>query len=228
MPKISRHRQTIARHEPTGLYERIIISDPSKFKDVAKRRRLPKFSKKAIIYPPFDPELARQGSKDIQELALLARLTSELRLLDRISEPAPPLIKRIGPPLNTSLVTPPEYKSLPATLRFRRTKILFRIKEYNELFHATVGRLDPLFEKVDLGVGISQEVREQMMKMGKDLDSLYQDLEEKGHKLTNKQWRLLKRDLKRIGHVSFEHLSTRLEEICNKLLELELNFDYGV
>ena len=107
MPKISRHRQTIARHEPTGLYERIIISDPSKFKDVAKRRRLPKFSKEAIIYPPFDPELARQGSKDIQELALLARLTSELRLLDRISEPAPPLIERIGPPLNTSLVTPP-------------------------------------------------------------------------------------------------------------------------
>lgn len=165
MPKVSRKRIVLAKEEPTGLLERIVISNPHKFDHVAKRRRLPK-----PVYRPPD--------------------------------------------------------ELPPGLHFRKTKILRRIEEYGNIFEATVERLEPVFLKLKTAKGISSEVREKLEKMGTEFNTLWTDLDQRGSKLTNKQWRYIKRDLKRIGRVSFTNLSTRFVEVCNELAALDITFAY--
>ena len=43
----------------------------------------------------------------------------------------------------------------------------------------------------------------------------------------NKEWRILKKQLKAIGRISFENLNQRLPEICKEIDALNLSFDYG-
>lgn len=226
MPKISRHRTTIARHEPTGLYERITISDPHKFKDVGKHHVPYKPFHKPLVHHPADPEIMRQGDEDIKRLALLASLLKQLRDLEHAPTPAPsvPLIDRIEPrPVTYDLP-----KAIPKTLRFRKKQNINRVKDYNILFGATVDRLDTFVGMVETDTRLTAETRDGTLKWVTDLDNLYHELEARERKLTNKQWRLIKRDLKRIGRVSFVNLRNRLPEICEELLKLELNFSYGV
>ena len=94
-------------------------------------------------------------------------------------------------------------------------------------------RLDPLFTKLNqveeeehLGhaVRVPREVRDVLWSWWNDFEDLYEALEDKGHKLTNKQWRNLKGALKKIGGVSLEGLSHRLEDICKELAGLNITF----
>ncbi|EED84628.1 predicted protein [Postia placenta Mad-698-R] len=158
-----------AKHEPTGLLERIAIHNTHKFDDVGKPRR--------IAGPSYEYE-------------------------------------------------PP--KPLP-DIHFQRTKILLRTSEYNEMFAATADRLEPVFARMEKEEGsLEPEVVAKVRRMGDGFDELYHGLEKKARRLTNRHWRVIKRDLKRIGHVSFEDLSSRLPDICNELASLNITFKYEV
>ena len=221
MPKVSRNRIVHARNEPTGLLERITISDPHRFDSVGKPRRVNNPAHKPIIHRPYDPELAQQSQDDINRLSLLARLTHERRLLDRISEPAPPLIERIAPAYEAPQPLP--------DVHFRKTKIIERTKNFTTMFEATATRLEPLMQKVQAfeeEEGGTIPERKQLSQMLDGLDTLYYELEAKAPKLSNKHWRFIKRDLKRIGKVSFHDLSTRYKEIVSELVALHITFEY--
>jgi len=222
MPKVSRKRIVLAKEEPTGLLERIVISNPHKFDHVAKRRRLPKPVYRPLVHRPFDPIRAQEADERIKRLRRLAHLIQKRKLLDRLSDTKPPLLERIEP--RTPEYQPPD--ELPPGLHFRKTKILRRIEEYGNIFEATVERLEPVFLKLKTAKGISSEVREKLEKMGTEFNTLWTDLDQRGSKLTNKQWRYIKRDLKRIGRVSFTNLSTRFVEVCNELAALDITFAY--
>ncbi|EED82554.1 predicted protein [Postia placenta Mad-698-R] len=119
-------------------------------------------------------------------------------------------------------------KPLP-DIHFQRTKILLRTSEYNEMFAATADRLEPVFARMEKEEGsLEPEVVVKVRRMGDGFDELYHGLEKKARRLTNRHWRVIKRDLKRIGHVSFEDLSSRLPEICNELASLNITFKYEV
>ncbi|THU75335.1 hypothetical protein K435DRAFT_771627 [Dendrothele bispora CBS 962.96] len=144
----------------------------------------------------------------------------------------PPLIDRIdiSPPPYTPYAIPPP---LPTCIHFRKTKILHCIKEYRVLFDPVINRLYPLFQKLneddrneDLGlpVKVPGEVRERLWSWWNALNDLYYDFEERGHSLTNKEWRILKGALKSIGKISLSNLNDRLLDICSELEALDLNY----
>ncbi|EED85979.1 predicted protein [Postia placenta Mad-698-R] len=119
-------------------------------------------------------------------------------------------------------------KPLP-DIHFQRTKILLHTSEYNEMFAATADRLEPVFAQMEKEEGnLELEVVAKVRRMSDGFDELYHGLEKKARWLTNRHWRVIKRDLKRIGHVSFEDLSSRLPEICNELASLNITFKYEV
>ncbi|EED83949.1 predicted protein [Postia placenta Mad-698-R] len=119
-------------------------------------------------------------------------------------------------------------KPLP-NIHFQRMKILLCTSEYNEMFAATADRLEPVFARMEKEEGnLEPEVVAKVRRIGDGFDKLYHGLEKKACQLTNRHWRVIKRNLKRIGHVSFEDLSSRLLEICNELASLNIIFKYEV
>ncbi|KAJ3019198.1 hypothetical protein NUW54_g144 [Trametes sanguinea] len=145
MPKISRDRKIIAKEEPSGMYHCILLRPLSHY-ELPKLRRDRLHAPPIVVTPrPFDPERARQAEEDIKQLAqrhyewVASQAQPSLPLIDRISGPYQPLIERLGAPIQLD-----EYKPVPSNLRFRKTKILYRIKEYEKLFAPTVDRLTPV------------------------------------------------------------------------------------
>ncbi|OSX55755.1 hypothetical protein POSPLADRAFT_1063590 [Postia placenta MAD-698-R-SB12] len=117
-------------------------------------------------------------------------------------------------------------KPLP-NIHFQHTKILLRTSEYNKMFAATADRLEPVFAQMEKEEGsLEPEVVAKVRRMGDGFDELYHGLEKKVRRLTNRHWRVIKCDLKRIGHVSFEDLSSRLPDICNELASLNITFKH--
>ncbi|EED83348.1 predicted protein [Postia placenta Mad-698-R] len=209
------------KHEPTGLLERIAIHNMHKFNDVGKPRRIVRPTIKPLIRRPFNPERAEKAKHDIEELALRAHLFKKQQLLDRISDPAPPLIDRIDMQAGPSYEYKPP-KPLP-DIHFQRTKILLRTSDRQ------ADRLEPVFARMEKEEGsLEPEVVAKVRRMGDGFDELYHGLEKKARRLTNRHWRVIKRNLKRIGHVSFEDLSSRLPDICNELASLNITFKYKV
>ncbi|EED85256.1 predicted protein [Postia placenta Mad-698-R] len=232
-----------AKHEPTGLLERIAIHNTHKFDDVGKPRRtwhtgtrgfalfLKKLPHRGAHIKSIEGlgayQRAEKAKHDIEELALRTHLFKKQQLLDRISDPAPPLIDRIDMQAGPSYEYEPP-KPLP-DIHFQCTKILLRTSEYNEMFAATADRLEPVFARMEKEEGnLEPEVVAKVRRMGDGFDELYHGLEKKARRLTNRHWRVIKRDLKRIGHVSFEDLSSHLPEICNELASLSITFKYEV
>ncbi|KAG7098453.1 hypothetical protein E1B28_000403 [Marasmius oreades] len=212
----------------------IVISDEVKgmFNHVASR----KVSKAPHYPPPVNKRshseslaLQQESREDTMVLSLLARMGMEKQqqsLQDRISSPPSPLISRISP--HYSPYTPPP--SIATNLHFRRTKLLKHIKEFSPLLEAVKIRLDPFMQKLmvedereydGLTIRVPKEVRDYLFTFHERFEDLYQNLEEKGHKLTNKQWRELKGALKKIGGISLVNLEDRLLEICKEFVALE-------
>ncbi|CDO76952.1 hypothetical protein BN946_scf184271.g2 [Trametes cinnabarina] len=139
MPKISRDRKIIAKEEPSGMYHCILLHPLSHYK-LPKLRRDRLHAPPIVVTPrPFDPERARKADEDIKQLAqrhyewVASQAQSSQPLINRISGPYQPLIERLGAPVQLD-----EYKPIPGNLHFRKTKILYRIKEYKKLFVPTI------------------------------------------------------------------------------------------
>ena len=220
MPKITAKNSTLARFDPTGQSERIVISDTHKFDWVARQKHRKHKDPVPLRARIFDPEIGQEALNDIRRKAVIGWLMHERTLLERISSPPPPLITRLEPRDTYEIPKP-----LP-DIKFRKTKILLRTEEYNGLFAATADRLEPLFAKLEKDGGLDPITTNRMRKLADEIDDLYHNLEEKAHKLTNKHWRLIKRDLKKISHISFANLGDRFPEICSQLVSLDLTFKY--
>ena len=95
------------------------------------------------------------------------------------------------------------------------------------LFVPTVERLTPLIKKALADDRISEDVKMRFNVWGKEFNELWVNLDNRGHKLTNKEWRILKRQLKAIGQISFANLEQRLPEICQEIDALNLSFNFG-
>ncbi|PSR73857.1 hypothetical protein PHLCEN_2v10318 [Hermanssonia centrifuga] len=118
-----------------------------------------------------------------------------------------------------------EVKPLP-NICFHCTRILLRTEKYNNFFAATADTLDLLYDKLKQDGVVSEEIRVWLKKMGDEFNNLYHGLEKRAHALTNKQWRCIKRDLKRIGRISFAQPTTWLAVICKELVDLDISFNY--
>ncbi|KAL7279395.1 hypothetical protein ACG7TL_007236 [Trametes sanguinea] len=209
MPRISKDRKVIAKAEPLGLYERILLKPLNRYKLPILRRRRLHAPPIIVVSRPHDPERGRRHQEAIEQLRerhyeWLAEQKAKLS--------PPPLIDRIS----------------DLNLHFRKTKILSRIKEFENLFVPTVERLTPLIKKALADDRISEDVKMRFNVWGKEFNELWVDLDNRGHKLTNKEWRILKRQLKAIGQISFANLEQRLPEICQEIDALNLSFNFAM
>ena len=235
MPKIIKEH-IFAFDESAYTMERISISRETrkKFKEAGKVRRV---LKPPRAKPPQTPYLSKEDLEEIQQetqerlssLTLLARLTQEKKSLeDRLSDTPMPLIKPIKYQPHQYQIPPP----IPNTLHFHQTKKLLRIKEFKNIIEPTLTRITPFFEKIGgdhLGPhatlqdkAIEDARLDPLWKWLRRLEDIVEDIDEVGHKFTAAEWRKLKGACKRVGKVSLQDLSTRLPEISNTLLSLDI------
>ena len=88
------------------------------------------------------------------------------------------------------------------------------------MFEATVTRLEAVFDQMELLEKQQGKEFPDLKAWAQRMDDLYHNLEEQGHSLTHKQWRIIKRDLKAIGRISFKDLDTRFTQVCQDLSNL--------
>ncbi|KAF7977522.1 hypothetical protein HWV62_3282 [Athelia sp. TMB] len=132
--------------------------------------------------------------------------------------PSGSLIDRIGPPI----YEPP--KPIPPGIRFKKSKILERIKEFQIPVLATGERLTYFQNKVD-SLGLNEKYLDNVDKLIKNFHKL--DLEFIAHRLTNKQWCLLKRDMNMVKRIDFGE-SGNWDVACSEVAALGRQgcFDY--
>ncbi|KAJ3739624.1 hypothetical protein EV360DRAFT_76828 [Lentinula raphanica] len=113
----------------------------------------------------------------------------------------------------------------------KQDAVLKRIKEFEGVLQATKIRLEPVFRELNSeeykeyngqAFRISNQDRNSLWGWYNDLEDLYQDLDKRGHQLSNKNWREIKGICTKIGKVNFQSLYTRLPEICKELLDLNI------
>ena len=229
MPKANKNTiRAWDESKPVPLLERISLSKETrqKYADVCKPRKVVKpKSGKPVIHPltlQERLELVREREEWCAERALLSRITLErARLIDRIEARQAPL--EVPPAPEKEEYKPPA--PLPEGIKFKKTAVLHRIKDYDVLISATRQRLIPLFKKLnekEHAARVPEEVMDNIWKWWDRLQTLGDELDKIGPDIKVTQWRHFKGALKRIGKVSFKDLDSRLPEICNELAKLNI------
>jgi len=236
MPKVPRC-SVIAMDKSTGLYEVIKLSKANRVKFA--KIGAPNFQKLPVLVPldkgpPLTPteseELSGHHQEHRETLSLLSRLTLERKTLEeRLSDPPTPLplIHRLSDKPKPIHIPPP----IPKTLKFCKSKLLKRIKEFKPNLTSTLVRLQPIAkklneeaerEKMGLPITVSPEVGIRLWDIYQRLEKLEEKLDTIGHTLTNAQWRKMGVSLRSIGRVSFENLAKRFPEVCKELDNLDI------
>ena len=115
------------------------------------------------------------------------------------------------------------FSSYPPELHFCKNKKLLRIKEYKELLEPTLDRISSFFTKMSENKTWAENPQyDSLWKWFNWLQDIIIELDEIGHKLTAKEWRVLKDACKRLKNVDFSKPATRVPEICKALLELNI------
>jgi len=115
------------------------------------------------------------------------------------------------------------FSSCPPELHFCKNKKLLRIKEYKELLEPTLDRISPFFTKMSKNKTWAEDPQyDSLWKWFNRLQDIIIELDEIGHKLIAKEWRILKGTCKHLKNIDFSKPATRVPEICKALLELNI------
>lgn len=178
-------------------------------------------------------EYLLEAEREAAEKSLLNRLTIERRLLiDRITNPPLPLIERISEPgPSQPTYTPP--LPIPNSLHFVQTKKLKRLEDLNKVLTGLRVALDPVFEHLrseeenerfhGIRPRVSKEIRDNLWGWYDEVQEIGLREQDEWRKYTNKQWRYLFGNLKKIKKVSTENPKDRLSEICTQLYTLKID-----
>jgi len=115
------------------------------------------------------------------------------------------------------------FSSCPLELHFCKNKKLLCIKEYKELLKPTLDCISPFFTKMSENKTWAEDSQyNSLWKWFNRLQDIIIELDEIGHKLTAKKWRILKGACKCLKNVDFSKPATRVPKICKALLELNI------
>jgi hypothetical protein len=168
-------------------------------------------------------EVQSRAPQEVDPTQDLTDCMSQLRLGSHIitNTPTPSNI-----PVPTLYQPPPP---IPEGLHFNKTKILLRKKEVSPMAIAVHLRLEALFKKLSKDdeletPRISEDVKDKLWGWGLDFESIYKDWDEICRIMTNKEWRSLVVNMRKVGRVSFKNLDKNLPAICNQLVALDIKF----
>ena len=138
--------------------------------------------------------------ESVKDKSLLERIgmnsTSSTKLYDKLIEANPCWYK----------VDNLYFSSCPPELYFRKNKKLLCIKEYKELLKPTLDRILPFFTKMSENKTWAEDPQyDSLWKWFNRLQDIIIELDEIGHKLTAKKWRILKGACKRLKNVDFSN-----------------------
>ena len=115
------------------------------------------------------------------------------------------------------------FTSCPPELHFCKTKKLLHIKEYKELLESTLDCISPFFTKMSENKTWAENPQyDSLWKWFNQLQDIIIELDDIGHKLSAKEWRMLKGACKCLKNVDFSKPASRVPEICKALLELNI------
>jgi len=169
----------------------------------------------------------RTTEKSLTErLSLNQKSTTAKPLVERLA-PAPytndPILQHLGMGPHTFQVGVYAFTTCPPDLHFWKTKKLLRIKEYKELLEPTLDCISLFFSKISENKSWAENPQyDSLWKWFNQLQDVIIELDEIGHKLTAKEWRMLKGACKRLKNVDFSKPATRVPDICKALLELDI------
>lgn len=121
-----------------------------------------------------------------------------------------------------------EFKDPDLTdLCFHKTKITKCEKEFKPLFEATFDRIDPFF-------GLIDQIKDKVLvawlrKWSTEFDNLYYNFDEGTRvidKMTDRDFKLLKKRFSQIKYVSFVKLKSQILEIAKELDRLKISFAF--
>ncbi|KAF7966451.1 hypothetical protein HWV62_38372 [Athelia sp. TMB] len=195
---------TVAKDDVSGIATTTTLNvNKTRFAKLSVNRRQKKSTKPMVpLRTRLDPErstenaitLEKHFDKQWELSALMDKYFKHIRSKRSVTPPpSGSLIDRIGP-----IYEPP--KPIPAGIRFKKSKILERIKDFQIPVLATGERLTYFQNKVD-SLGLNEKYLDNVDKLIKNFNKL--DLEFIAHRLTNKQWRLLRRDMNMVKRIDF-------------------------
>ena len=169
----------------------------------------------------------RTNEKSLAErLSLNQESTTAKPLVERL-KPAPytndPILKCLEMGPHTFQVGVYTFTTCPPDLYFCKTKKLLHIKEYKELLEPTLDHISLFFTKMSENKSWAENPQyDSLWKWFNRLQGVIIELDKIGHKLTAKEWRVLKGACKHLKNVDFSKPATRVPEICTALLELNI------
>ncbi|KAF7964614.1 hypothetical protein HWV62_4898 [Athelia sp. TMB] len=236
MPKVTTANSyprfvTVAKDDVSGIATTTTLNvNKTRFANLSVNRRQKKSTKPMVpLRTRLDPEESTENAinleSHIEDLWKIDAILSKYRKLERVK-------RSITPPLSRSLIDrmePPVYeisKPIPPGIRFKKTKIIERTKEYKIPILATGERLTYFQNKVD-SLGLNEKYLDDVDKLIKDFNRLRSDFDFIMHRLTNKQWRLLKRDMNMVKRIDFGE-SGNWDVACSEVAALGRQgcFDY--
>lgn len=238
-------RITVRAETQAKVYEEV----KGKLDEIARPKEREKYLLKRAQRRPVTRPLPKAEQQRINEeyeqrlwaLEQLSRLLVEEKiqknLEDRMSNPKPSLLSRMGPPPRLTQQEVEEMygddddmrgKVPKEAGRMQKSYIIDRTNEMMNLFKAVRLRLLPLGDRLADINDADEQLCDEVDKIFKDFDDLYDHFQEnKGEKkLKAKHYRWIKRDLKKIKYVSFEKLSTRYLDIAKEIAALGISFEY--
>ncbi|KAF7966483.1 hypothetical protein HWV62_38140 [Athelia sp. TMB] len=191
------HFVTVAKDDVSGITTTTTLNiNKSCFAKLSVNRKQKKSTKSMVpLRTRLNPERSTDNAIELEkhfdkQWALRAFMDDYFKHIrsERSITPPPsgPLIDRIGHPIYEPS------KPITPGITFKKSKILERIKEFQIPVLATGERLTYFQNKVD-SLGLNKKYLENVDKLIKNFNKL--DLEFIAHRLTNKQWCLLRRDM---------------------------------
>jgi len=171
---------------------------------------------------------AIRNTKTLAEcLSLKKESTTEKSLLERIGIEPTPSTKLYNRLVKADpcwhKVDDFYFASCPPELHFRKTKKLLCIKKYKELLEPILDCISPFFTKMSENKTWAEDPQyNSLWKWFNQLQDVIIELDKIGHKLTAKEWRMLKGACKHLKDVDLSKPATRVPEICKALLELNI------
>ena len=173
-----------------------------------------------------DPEYTAQCMEEFMEHTAYLRRVSELvmerRRLDQLGNLAnrisnvkisdTPLIDRVEKPA----YVPP--KPVPS-IDFKKLKYQKRQQELGPVIDATRDRIE-IFKKYATRRKVELKHDEVIELFLRRFDDFYDTFEKMAQKYTNKQWRLIKRDVKAVKRIPLHDLAGRWEDVCSEFAGL--------
>ena len=106
---------------------------------------------------------------------------------------------------------------VPDQIHFKKEKILKRKEEFDRMITAVELRIAPFIEQGQDSAKVPEDLWEGVQTFINNYKSFHRIWSENSHKLSNSQWRDVKKDLRSMTNIPFSKMDKEWDQICKEL-----------